>query len=91
MWNKSKERKMKREYIKPQITDIMDMDTELLLGSEVDPNRVTGEGDNVDVDIDYGGIDTGGKKDPEAKKGTFFSVWEDDNPNLIYDVWNDEE
>ena len=88
MWNKSKERKMKREYIKPQITDIMDMDTELLLGSEVDPNRVTGDGGNVD--IDYGGIDTGGKKDPEAKKGTFFSVWEDDNPNLIYDVWKED-
>jgi hypothetical protein len=49
---------------------------------------VTGDGENVD--IDYGGIDTGGKKDPEAKKGIFFSVWEDDNPNLIYDVWKED-
>lgn len=80
---------MKREYIKPQITDMLDLETELLLGSVVDPSRVTGEGG--DVDLDYGGIDTGGNKDPEAKKGTFYSVWEDNNPNLIYDVWKDEE
>lgn len=80
---------MKREYIKPQITDILDLDTELLLGSEVDSSRATGEGGNVD--IDYGGIDTGGNKDPEAKKSTFYSVWDDNNPNLINDIWKDEE
>jgi hypothetical protein len=80
---------MKREYIKPQITDILDLDTELLLSSVVDSSRVTGEGGNVD--IDYGGIDTGGNKDPEAKKSTFYSVWDDNNPNLINDIWKDEE
>ena len=80
---------MKKEYIEPQTTDIMDVDTELLLGSGVDSSLVTGEGG--DVNIDYGGIDTGGKKDPDAKKGTFHSVWEDNNPNLIYDIWNDEQ
>ena len=80
---------MKKEYIEPQTTDIMDVDTELLLGSGVDSSLVTGEGG--DVNIDYGGIDTGGNKDPDAKKGTFHSVWEDNNPNLIYDIWNDEQ
>ena len=80
---------MKREYIKPQITDILDLDTELLLSSVVDSSRVTGEGGKVD--IDYGGIDTGGNKDPEAKKSTFYSVWDDNNPNLINDIWKDEE
>ena len=80
---------MKKEYIEPQITYIKDVDTELLLGSGVDSSLVTGEGG--DVNIDYGGIDTGGNKDPDAKKGTFHSVWEDNNPNLIYDIWNDEQ
>lgn len=80
---------MKREYIKPQITGIMDVNTELLLGSGVDSSLVTGEGG--DVNIDYGGIDTGGNKDPDAKKGTFHSVWEDNNPNLIYDIWTGGE
>lgn len=80
---------MKKEYIEPQITYIKDVDTELLLGSGVDSSLVTGEGG--DVNIDYGGIDTGGNKEPDAKKGTFHSVWEDNNPNLIYDIWNDEQ
>ncbi len=81
--------KMKKEYKTPQLTEILDVDTELLLGSVVDPNLVTGEGG--EVDIDYGGVDEGGNKDPEAKQGIAFNVWEDNNPNMIYNVWSDYE
>lgn len=80
---------MKKEYKAPQLTEILDMNTELLLGSGVDSSLVTGTDEEGEVDLDYGGIDTGGNKDPEAKQGIAFSVWEESSPNLLYDVWSD--
>lgn len=77
---------MKREYFEPQIKIFMDMEAELLAGSL--GGSVTGGGD---VEIDYGGVDTGGNKDPEAKPCTIYDAWEEKKPNLIYDVWKDEQ
>ena len=78
---------MKKEYIEPQVTDIKDVDTELLAGSLT--GSVTGSSEDGNVGLDYGGVDTGGNKDPEAKPCIIFDPWEEWKPNLIYDIWND--
>ena len=77
---------MKRVYFEPQIKLILDINTELLVGSS---GGVTGSIDG-DVQIDYGGVDEEGTIDPEAKKNSY-SVWEERNSNVIYDIWNDDE
>ena len=77
---------MKRVYFEPQIKLILDINTELLVGSS---GGVTGSIDG-DVQIEYGGVDEEGTIDPEAKKNSY-SVWEERNSNLIYDIWNDGE
>ncbi len=77
---------MKRVYFEPQIKLILDINSELLVGSS---GGVTGSIDG-DVQIDYGGVDEEGTIDPEAKKNSY-SVWEERNSNLIYDIWNDGE
>lgn len=61
---------MKREYLEPRIILIFDTETELLAGG----SGVTG-GIDDDVQINYGGVDEDGSKDPEAKQ--HFSLWED--------------
>ena len=78
---------MKREYLEPQIKLILDMEAELLAGSL--GGSVTGSGG--DVEIDYGGVDTGGNKDPEAKPCVIYDPWEERKPILIYDIWTDDE
>lgn len=77
---------MKKEYIKPLIKNFV-IDDEPLLALSGD-NAITGNVDD-DPQIGYGGVDGTGEKDPEAKQGIAFNVWEEDNPNLIYDVWSD--
>ena len=77
---------MKRVYFEPQIKLFLDINSELLVGSS---GGVTGSIDG-DVQIDYGGVDEEGTIDPEAKKNSY-SVWEERNSNLIYDIWNDDE
>lgn len=77
---------MKRVYFEPQIKLILDINTELLVGSS---GGVTGSIDG-DVQIDYGGVDEQGTIDPEAKPCTIYDAWEEKKPNLIYDVWKDE-
>lgn len=76
-----------KKYIEPQINNLV-MENEALLAISGD-GRITGHVDGNDQ-IGFGDVDEEGNKDPEAKKGIFFSVWEDDNPNLIYDVWKEE-
>ena len=79
--------KMKKEYIEPQINNL-EIQDEALMAISGD-GRITGQVDGNDQ-ISFGDVDEEGNKDPEAKKGIFFSVWEDDNPNLIYDVWKED-
>ena len=77
---------MKRVYFEPQIKLILDINTELLVGSS---GGVTGSIDG-DVQIDYGGVDEEGTIDPEAKKNSY-DVWEERKSKVIYDIWNDDE
>lgn len=62
---------MKKEYLKPGIKVLGAIAEDLLSGSVTgDPNGGIG----------YGGVDTGGNKDPEAKQyipDEFQSVWSD--------------
>ena len=77
----------KKDYIEPRINNIL-IDNEPLL-SISDGGNIAGQVDGNDQ-IGFGDVDEEGNKDPEAKKGTFFSVWEDSNPNLIYNVWKED-
>lgn len=65
---------MKKTYLTPRIKVLGEISEELMAGS------VTGDaGDG----IGYGGVDTGGDKDPEAKESLpdgytdYFSVWDE--------------
>lgn len=63
---------MKKTYCEPSIKMLMGLTDNLLTGS------LTGDVDG-NGGIGYGGVDTGGKKDPEAKEylpDEFHSVWE---------------
>lgn len=67
---------MKKTYIIPQALKYSIGNTSCLLaGSE----GVLGSGE---YDIDYGGVDTGGEKEPSAK----FSLWDDDEE---LDLWEE--
>lgn len=78
---------MKKKYIEPQINTLV-MENEALMAISGD-GHITGQVDGDDQ-IVYGDVDEEGDKDPEAKMGTFYSVWEDSNPNLIYDIWKED-
>ena len=62
---------MKNTYLKPIVKVLRAISDDLLTGSVTgDPNGGIG----------YGGVDTGGNKDPEAKQyipDDFRSVWDD--------------
>ncbi len=78
---------MKRKYLAPQIKLILDINSELLVGSS---GGVTGSIDG-DVQIDYGGVDEQGTIDPSAKQESFYSDGEETESNHIKDIWNDNE
>ena len=72
---KSKNEEMKTKYIKPMAWVFAGMSpcNTLLAGS-----GVTGNSGGSGNGIGYGGVDTGGGKDPSAKNGlTIKDVWED--------------
>lgn len=60
---------MKRKYVQP-ILKVKTLDAATLMAG----SNIKGQVDN-DFDMEYGGADVPGSKDPQAKKGTF--VWDD--------------
>ena len=79
---------MKKEYIEPLLRNLV-IDDEPLLALSGN-SAISGNVDD-DPQIGYGGVDTGGTKDPEAKPCVIYDPWEERKPILIYDVWNDDE
>ena len=70
---------MKKVYLRPDVTVIMCLGKDLILGSK----GVTG-----DNGIGYGGIDDG-THDPSSKESDSESIWEEEQVSTRNNLWDE--
>ncbi|MDE6721153.1 MAG: hypothetical protein K2J84_03275 [Bacteroidaceae bacterium] len=62
---------MKKTYMAPKMEQ-MTIDSELPLCAS---SGIVGSGNDIDIDIDFGGVDLGGMLTPSAKQRFDFDNW----------------